>query len=73
MTQAQLTLGVGGVIWIQYARYVFGVVFIFYCCEVVTLVEFTEVNFATGLRTLQTQRVGCVGIVTRDYLIVSDF
>ncbi len=56
---------------IQYARYVLGVVFIFHCREVVTLVR-TEVNFATGLRTPQTQRVGRVGVVTRDYLIVSD-
>ena len=46
-------------------------VFIFHCREVVTLVEFTEVNFATGLGTPQTQRVGRVGVVTWDYLIVS--
>lgn len=45
--------------------------FIFHCREVVALVEFTEVNFTTGLGTPQTQRVGRVGVVTWDYLIVS--
>lgn len=46
--------------------------FIFHCREVITLVEFTEVNFATDLRTPQTQRVGRIGVVTKDYLIVGD-
>jgi hypothetical protein len=46
------------------------VVFILYRGEVVTLVEFTEVNFATGLRAPQTQRVGGVGVKAGDNLVV---
>jgi hypothetical protein len=46
------------------------VVFIFHRREVVTLVEFTEVNLATGLRAPQTQRVGGVGVKAGDNLVV---
>ena len=58
LAQAQLAAGVGRVVRIEHAGDVFGVVFILYRGEVVALVEFTEVNFATGLRAPQTQCVG---------------
>ncbi|VFS62721.1 Uncharacterised protein [Kluyvera cryocrescens] len=47
-------------------------VFIFYRGEVVTLVKFTEVDFATGLGIPQAQRIGGIGIISRDNLVVSN-
>ena len=70
LPQAQLAPGIGGVIRIKYPRHVLGVVFIFHRREVVALIKFTEVNLAAGLRAPQTQRIGGVGIKTRDNLIV---
>ena len=45
-------------------------VFILHRREVVTLVKFTEVNFATGLSAPQAQRVGGIGVVAGDDLVV---
>ncbi|MNZ34223.1 hypothetical protein D3C78_515950 [compost metagenome] len=70
LTQPQLAPGIGGIIRIEYARDVFGVVFIFHRREVIALVEFTEVDFATGLRVPQTQCVGRIGVVAGDNLVV---
>ena len=70
LAQTQLASGVGRVIRIEHAGDVFGVVFILYRSEVVALVEFTKVNFATGLRAPQTQRVGGVGVKAGDDLVV---
>ena len=70
LAQAQLAAGVGRVVRIEHAGDVFGVVFILYRGEVVALVEFTEVNFAAGLRAPQTQRVGGVGVKAGDDLVV---
>ena len=70
LAQAQLAPGIGGVIRIEHPRHVLRVVFIFHRREVVALVEFTEVDLAAGLRAPQTQRVGGIGVETRDDLIV---
>lgn len=70
LTQAQLAPGIGGVIRVQHPRNVLGVVLIFHRRKVVALVEFTEVDFATGLRAPQTQGVSGIGIETGDNLIV---
>ena len=70
LTQAQLAPGIGGIIRVQHPRNVLGVVLIFHRRKVVALVEFTEVDFATGLRAPQTQGVGGIGIETGDNLIV---
>ena len=70
LTQAQLAPGVGRVVRIQYPGDVFGMVFIFHRREVITLIKFTEVNLAAGLGAPQTERVGRIGIKTRDNLIV---
>ena len=70
LAQAQLAAGVGRVVRIEDAGDVFGVVLILYRGEVVALVKLTEVNFATGLRAPQTQRVGGVGVKAGDNLIV---
>ncbi len=47
-------------------------VFILHRGEVIALVKFTQVDFATGLGVPQTQRVGRVGVVAGDNLIVGD-
>ena len=47
-------------------------VFIFHRRKVVALVKFTEINLATGLGIPQTQRVGGVGVVAGDNLVVGD-
>ncbi|CPR64716.1 Uncharacterised protein [Salmonella enterica subsp. enterica serovar Bovismorbificans] len=47
-------------------------VFIFHRRKVVALVEFTEVDFTTGLRIPQPQSVSGVGVVTGDDLIIRD-
>ncbi|MNR02934.1 hypothetical protein D3C85_1188070 [compost metagenome] len=47
-------------------------VFIFHRRKVVALVEFTEVDFATGLGIPQTQRVSRIGVVAGDNLVVGD-
>ena len=70
LTQAQLAAGVGRVIRVQHAGHVLGVVFIFHRRKVVTLVEFTEVNLATGLGAPQAQRVGGIGVIAGDNLVV---
>ncbi len=71
LTQTQLAPGIGGVIRVQHTGDVLGVVFVFHRREVVALIEFTEVNFATGLGIPQAQRVGRVGVVARDDLVIS--
>ena len=45
---------------------------IFHRGEVVALVKFTQVNLATGLRVPQTQRIGRIGVVARDNLVIGD-
>ena len=70
LTQTQLAARVGRVIRIQDAGHVLRVVFIFHRREVVALIEFTEVDFATGLRVPQTQRVGRIGVVAGDNLVI---
>ena len=70
LTQAQLAPGVGRVVRIQYPGDVFGMVFIFYRREVISLIKFTEVNLAAGLGAPQAQGVGGIGFITRDNLIV---
>ena len=70
LTQAQLPARIGRVIRIEHARYVFGVVFIFHRRKIVTLVKFTQVDFATRLRIPQPQGVGRIGIVARNNLVV---
>ena len=45
-------------------------VFIFHRREVVTLVEFTQVDLATGLRVPQAQRIGRIGVVAGDDLVI---
>ena len=47
-------------------------VFIFHRRKVVALVKFTEVDLATGLGIPQAQRVGGVGVVAGDNLVVGD-
>ncbi|MND78606.1 hypothetical protein D3C80_703210 [compost metagenome] len=46
-------------------------VFILNRRKVIALIEFTQVDFITGLRAPQPQRIGGVGIKTGDHLIVS--
>ncbi|MNB74089.1 hypothetical protein D3C75_207130 [compost metagenome] len=70
LTQTQLTPGIGRVIRVQHAGDVLGVVFIFHCREVITLVKFTKVNLATGLGIPQAQRVGGIGVVARNNLVI---
>ena len=45
-------------------------VFIFHRGEIVTLIEFTEVKLATGLGAPQAQRVGGIGVIPGDDLVV---
>ena len=47
-------------------------VFIFHRRKVVALVKFTEVDLATGLGIPQAQRVGGIGVVTGDNLVVGN-
>ena len=70
LAQTQLAPGVSGVIGVEHAGDVLGVVLILHRREVVALVEFTEVNRATGLRVPQTQRIGRVCVIAGDNLVV---
>ena len=70
LAQTQLASGIGGVIRIQHAGDVLGVVFIFHRRKVVALVKFTEVDFATGLGIPQAQRIGGVCVITGNNLVV---
>ena len=45
-------------------------VFIFHRRKIVALVEFTEVDFATGLGAPQAQGIGGIGVVAGDNLVI---
>jgi len=72
LAQAQFLAGDGGIIRIQHARNVFGVVFVFDRRKVIALIELGQIDLAARFGRPQPQGVGRIHIIAGNDVVVGD-